>query len=245
VALARPVPYSVMLQSTCNTIASILIILRVQSNVIPTSIPVPDRIHPSYPDKTYLTSSPSQKSAVMVFNQVDPNPIPDGDHSAIYTTTTPPETVLTDVLNDHDPFDGAEPSSSLVPWPGSTFIIRSVSSGHVMTLLDGHIVVTQPGGRGSILWACVETKGWLGFLNVVSGKFLGHDAKGRLCCSAERHQGWENFCVRMRPEGGCVLLMTHYERLWHVGIKVEEGVEKLAKIGDGGSDGIVWEFAKV
>ena len=56
----------------------------------------------------------------------------------------------------------------------------------------------------------------------------------------------------MRPEGGCVLLMTHYERLWHVGIKEEEGlekkeegVEKLAKIGEGGADGIVWEFAKV
>ena len=30
-----------------------------------------------------------------------------------------------------------------------------------------------------------------------------------------------------------------------MGSKVEQGVEKLAKIGDGGSDGIVWEFAKV
>lgn len=56
---------------------------------------------------------------------------------------------------------------------------------------------------------------------------------------------WERFCVRMRPEGGCVLLMTHYENLWHVGIKVEQGVKKLAKIGDGGSFGIVWEFAQV
>ena len=49
----------------------------------------------------------------------------------------------------------------------------------------------------------------------------------------------------MRPEGGYVLLMTHFERLWHVGIKVEQGVEKLAKSGNGGSDGIVWEFVKV
>ena len=106
-------------------------------------------------------------------------------------------------------------------------------------------MLTQSDGRGSIYWTCVETKGWLGFRNTVSGKFLGHDAKGKLCCSVERHQSWEYFCVRMRPEGGCVLLMTHYERLWHVGFKVEQGVEKLAKIGDGGSDGIVWEFTKV
>ena len=49
----------------------------------------------------------------------------------------------------------------------------------------------------------------------------------------------------MRPEGGCVLLMTHWERLWHVGIKVEQGVEKLAKIEEGASDGMVWEFVKV
>jgi hypothetical protein len=49
----------------------------------------------------------------------------------------------------------------------------------------------------------------------------------------------------MRPEGGYVLLMTHWERLWHVGSEVEQGVEKLAKVGDGGSGGIVWEFVKV
>jgi len=49
----------------------------------------------------------------------------------------------------------------------------------------------------------------------------------------------------MRPEGGYVLLMTHFERLWQVGIKLEQGVERLAKIGNGESDGIVWEFVQV
>ncbi len=49
----------------------------------------------------------------------------------------------------------------------------------------------------------------------------------------------------MRPEGGCVLLMMEWDRLWHVGIKVEQGVEKLAKIGDGGSGGMAWEFIRV
>ena len=181
----------------------------------------------------------------MVLNQADPESIPDDD-STNYTATTPSETeAAADLPDDHSSFRGAEPSFFLVPWPGSTFIIRSVSCGHVLTLLDGQTMLTESNGRGSIYWTCVETKGWLGFRNTVSGKFLGHDAKGKLCCSAERHQSWEYFCVRMRPEGGCVLLMTHYERLWHVGIKVEQGVEKLAKIGDGASDGTVWEFVKV
>jgi hypothetical protein len=181
----------------------------------------------------------------MTLIQGDPTPTLEPDSSAAYTANTPPETVSID-LDDHDPFGGAEPDSFLVPWPGSTFIIRSVSSGQVMTLLDGQIVLAPLGGRGSIHWACVETKGWLGFRNLVTCEFLGHNGKnGGLCCKAKKHQDWEKFCVRMRPEGGCIMLMTHWEKLWPVGIKVEQGVETLAKIEKGGSDGIAWEFIKV
>lgn len=179
----------------------------------------------------------------MVLNPVEPLSVKD-DEDTNYTATTPPESVAISLSEDLDPVGGAGPRF-LVPWPNSTFIIRSIDSGQAITLLDGQIELTQPGGHGSIHWACVETKGWLGFRNIVSGKFLGHDKQGKLCCSAERHQGWEYFCTRMRPEGGCVMLMTHHERLWHVGIKVEQGMEKLAKIEEGGSDGIGWEFAKV
>lgn len=181
----------------------------------------------------------------MTFYQVDTNPMPEPDNSTEYTTVTPPETVAADLLDDYDEFSGARPSSCSVPWPGSTFLIRSASSGRVITLLDGQIVLARPGSRGSIHWACVESKGWLGFQNPVSGRFLGHDARGRLRCSADRQQGWENFCVRMRPDGGYVLLMTHFERLWHLGINLDQGMEKLAKIENGASDGIVWEFVKV
>jgi hypothetical protein len=49
----------------------------------------------------------------------------------------------------------------------------------------------------------------------------------------------------MTPEGGYVLLMTHFERLWPLGVKVEQGVEILVKTGKEISDGIVWEFVKV
>jgi hypothetical protein len=177
----------------------------------------------------------------MVLTQVDTTPTPEPDTSTAYIATTPPETVSAD-LDDHDPFGGAKPSSFSVPWPGSTFIIRSVSSGQVITLLDGQIVLAPLGGRGSIHWACMETKGWLGFRNHVSGGFLGHDKHGNLRCTASWHQTWEYFCVRMRPEGGYVLLMTHWDGLWHVGIK-EHG--KLAKCGEGGSYGTIWEFVKV
>jgi hypothetical protein len=173
----------------------------------------------------------------MKLNHIDPDP----DDSTV-GPSTPPETILADdPLHDFD----TSPTTSSVPWPGSTFILRDAFSGHVLTLLSGSLSLSPPGSRGSIHWKCVETKGWLGFKNTVSGRFLGHDDKGKLRCSAGEQKGWENFCVRLRPEGGYVLLMQHWERLWHVGVRVERGVECLAKMGDGGNEGVVWEFVKV
>ncbi|CZR57751.1 uncharacterized protein PAC_07640 [Phialocephala subalpina] len=177
----------------------------------------------------------------MVLNQLDPFPM--DDDSTVHGAMTPPETVAT-FLDEQDPLTPFKPTSS-VPWPGSTFIIRSAESGQVLTLVDGQLILASPGGRGSIHWACVETKGWLGFRNTVSGRYLGHDNRGKLRCVADRHQAWENFCARLTPDGGYILQMTHFERLWKVGMQVERGKEMLAKVGEGRDDGIVWEFVKV
>jgi hypothetical protein len=186
----------------------------------------------------------------MVLNYVEPKPMTDLDSSPVSSAAqTPTETVAADLLlDDLDPLGGGGGSSSAasVPWPGSTFIIRSISDGQVLTLLDGQIVLARPGGgRGSIHWACVESKGWLGFQNPVSGKFLGYNKHGTLGCSATRHQEWENFCVRAKPNGGYILLMTHWERLWQIGVKNLEGVERVVKVENGELDGTVWEFVKV
>jgi len=159
------------------------------------------------------------------------------------TANTPPSSVAYDPLDARDDF---APSNSSVPWPNRTFIIRSLSSSHVLTLLDGKVLLAPPGsGHASIHWTCVETKGWLGFRNYSSGKFLGYGIGGDLRCAAGRQGDWENFCVRLRPDGGYVMLVTHWDRLWHVGMKMVRGVEVLAKVGEGGSDGVVWEFVKV
>lgn len=175
----------------------------------------------------------------MTITKAQPTAVLDSDDSTVYTAATPPETIADNLDRDIDL------STSSIPGPGSTFIIRSVSCGRVITLVDGRIVLTQPGGRGSIHWECMENKGWLGFQNPVSGKFLGHNPHGNLCCSADRHRGWERFHVRQRREGDYVLLMTHFEDLWPVGIKLGQGAEDLAKINRGASDGIVWEFIEV
>lgn len=178
---------------------------------------------------------------------IEPRPLSSvADDSTINdTAVTPPETVADD-LTDEDPL-GIPSTSTSVPWPGSTFIIRSILTGHVLTLLDGKIILAPPGGRGSIHWSCVENKGWLGFRNTISGRFLGHNKNGRLCCVADRQQGWENFCVRMVPDSGYVLLMTHFERLWKVGLKVEGDGEKLVKMNAAEAEEgkVEWDFIKV
>lgn len=179
--------------------------------------------------------------------QVEAKPLLEGiDHdSSAYTTGTPAETIRSASATDNPPsFDVAVSSS--VPWPGSTFILRSATTGLVLTLLDGQINLAPVGGTGSIHWVCVETKGWLGFRNPVSGRFLGHDGgKGRLVCAGDRHREHENFCVRLRPEGGFVLLATKSGGLAVVGSKIDKGVEMLARVESGNGEEIVWEFVKV
>lgn len=158
----------------------------------------------------------------------------EADDSTINTAVTPPETIADDnnLLDTDDPLTDDPLTTSSVPWPGATFILRCAKTGNLLTLLDGQVILASPGGRGSIHWHCVEHKGWLGFRNITSGRFLGHNANGRLICVAERQQGWENFCARMTPEGRFVLLMTHFERLWKVGLKAD-------KKGDGGGGGML------
>ncbi|KIX08704.1 uncharacterized protein Z518_03361 [Rhinocladiella mackenziei CBS 650.93] len=176
----------------------------------------------------------------MVTNKINPDP-PDPDDSTVYAGTTPPETIADNL----DAFSNVALSTPSVPWPGSTFVIRSVSCGRVLTLLDGKIVLAHRDNRGSIHWVCMETEGWLGFRNPVSGKYLGYSNNGTLCCSVEWQREHEHFTVRPMQEEGYVLLMTRRGSLRAVGIKEANGMECLATINEGVSGGLVWEFIKV
>ena len=174
----------------------------------------------------------------MALSELDAMPIPDDD----YAPCTPPESVT----SIGDDYSAPKASTSSVPWPGSTFIIKSAASGEVITLRDGKIALASPTDCGSIFWECVETKGWLGFRDSATGLFLGHNKNSGLWCVAQRHKGWENFCVMARPEGGYVLLMKHGDhKLWPVGIRMEEGIKMLAKIESKICEGTVWEFVEV
>lgn len=180
-------------------------------------------------------------------------PDADLDNSTIWTATTPPESVAEGLPDNESQAEGlrddesqAEPArlSTPVPRPGHTFLIRSVSSGEVITLVNGQIVLAHPDGRESH-WVCEDVGGWFGFRNVVSGRFLGRNWDWDLCCSAPWGKEWEIFRAHQLPEGGTVLLMTHWWTERPVGIKRENGAERLAMIENWQADAAVWEFVEV
>ncbi|GAB7366887.1 hypothetical protein MBLNU230_g1249t1 [Neophaeotheca triangularis] len=183
----------------------------------------------------------------MSLYNVDPKPVTEPNDTEVNEwARTPPETVADDLLGAEDPLGDSIRSTS-VPWPGSTFILRCITTGRLLTLLDGSIILASPGSGGSYHWECIEHKGWLAFRSRISGRFLGHNKNGRLVCTADKQQGWENFTVRPTPEGSYLLFMTHHERLWRVGLKLEEGgVEKLFKMNaaDAREAAIEWDFIK-
>ena len=183
----------------------------------------------------------------MLFNQINPESVQDTDGTSIDTAITPPETISPKLTDDNDNLSRSASylSSYSVPKPGSTFIIRSVSSRNIITLLKGQVVLAPPGSFGSPHWECVETDGWLGFRNIASYGFLGRNDQFLLCCSVKWHRGHEKFHVRSRPEGGFFLLLTHWGKLQPVGIKEEKGQKKLAMTENGNTSEIVWEFVEV
>jgi len=166
--------------------------------------------------------------------QPDATSISELDDASIYTPTATTENGTPD-LKDHA-------STSWVPSDGSTVIIRSTSCGNVLTLLDGNIVLAPPSGRGSILWECVESEGWFGFRNCVSGKFICHGWDARLKCSADQQDGWRHFTITPVPKGGYIMQMSDWWTLRPIVINAQNGVQKLGRTGNKLSEGIVWNF---
>ena len=178
--------------------------------------------------------------------------IRDDDTASNWTAFTPAETATIQMEDNSDDLLKEDPFTitSSIPWPGSTYIISHSTTSNVLTLASGKVTMTPPGGppssSGSIHWECVENNGWVGFRNRVSGRYLGYDKGGSLICGAGQAKEWEQFCVRAHPDGGYVLLMTHWHELKPVG--VIDG-KKVVKLGQHHKvkveEGTVWKFVKV
>jgi hypothetical protein len=163
----------------------------------------------------------------MVSQELDqPNTasVSDLDDSSIYTPTTTAENVTLDLVKDYA-------SPSWVLSHESTVIIRSISCGNVLTLLDGYVVLAPPGSRGSILWSCIETEGWFGFRDCVSAKFICHGWDGRLKCSAEQHDAYRHFTITPVPKGGYIMQMPDWWTLRPIVLNARNGLQMLGGLG--------------
>ena len=132
-----------------------------------------------------------------------------------------------------------------VPVPGHVNIIKDVTTKRVIALHEGKIILTEPDWRDSFYWACTEVKGWLGFKNTVSGRYLGHNLQGWIVCSANEQKGWEFFLPRVMPNRSYLLSMTHYDELRHLNSKIDKGTVRLTKLEDDETEQKQWQFLKM
>ncbi|KAI0404283.1 hypothetical protein F4802DRAFT_248941 [Xylaria palmicola] len=127
-----------------------------------------------------------------------------------------------------------------VPWHGQMYMIRHRSSGDVLTLINGGVELRNPSTTdGCWRWLCVEHRGWLGFRNVASRKYLGRDNKGGYCARAGEMRMWESFTLRPHPKGGCQLLATGWWDLKRAA--VAGGGRTLAEV-ESAEEGALWDF---
>ncbi|KAF2127574.1 hypothetical protein P153DRAFT_387316 [Dothidotthia symphoricarpi CBS 119687] len=177
----------------------------------------------------------------MSLKEIDTTSVPDTEN---WTAYTPPSSIAA---------TSKECSAFEPPWPGSTYIIRSVSTGKVVAFRKGQIVLSKGDGNAGICWECVDDNGWLGFRDPASYRLLGYGENHEIRCEATEHKIWEHFCVRQKPGGGYLLMMTEYDdwknAAWQglrpLGIKIDDGLEKLVKVTGWEDKSAVWEFIKV
>ncbi|KAH7398932.1 hypothetical protein DE146DRAFT_512302 [Phaeosphaeria sp. MPI-PUGE-AT-0046c] len=134
---------------------------------------------------------------------------------------------------------------SWIPSDGCISIIRSVSCGGLLTLLDGEIILAPLSGRGSIHWTCVEFEGWFGFRNTATSKFLCHVRGGKLKCTAGDGEKWRHFTITPVAGKGYIMQMCDWWVLKSVIAVEDHGKKTLGRWGDKLADGVVWGFIQV
>lgn len=131
-----------------------------------------------------------------------------------------------------------------VPWPESTFQIIEKGSRRAITLAGDQLkllsAVNEP-SHWDTHWLCVKQNGYFGFQNPMTGKYLGHDGKGRVYAVEGRLRNWELFSPRMHPDGGYELLSPYYSGELMVLCVGEDG-RKLVRRRHGTT---LWEFIRV
>ncbi|KAI1158284.1 hypothetical protein F5B18DRAFT_101354 [Nemania serpens] len=161
------------------------------------------------------------------------------DSTAAYTPTHTTE-------QDISPLDELQsPRASLAsaPTPGRTYMIRHLGLGKTVSVKGGHLSLEHYDPHAGCYWNCVENRGWLGFSETVSGKYLGRNEKRAFSATVNAHSLWGSFVVTGHENGG-------YYLRWL------DGLTLLRWVGVGGdgqtliysassAKAAIWEFVEV
>ncbi|KAI0426775.1 hypothetical protein F5Y09DRAFT_317978 [Xylaria sp. FL1042] len=134
-----------------------------------------------------------------------------------------------------------------VPEPGWIYMIRDIDSEKAITLLEGRLTLEFPSGtRGGWQWTCEELPdGWIGFREVVSGRFLGRDNRGGFYAQATKLKAWESFVLRPRELGGYNLCVKNWSALTAIAVSNLISLSPKLVEASTADDAARWEFVKV
>ncbi|KAK1248637.1 hypothetical protein MKX08_006857 [Trichoderma sp. CBMAI-0020] len=93
----------------------------------------------------------------------------------------------------------------LQPGDGGLFLIRTRQEPHLYLSLSYGKLEILPLPTGGSYWECVKKDGWFGLRNTVSGGFISHDNKGRICVKDQYLTSHEYFTDCRHPDGGYIL----------------------------------------
>lgn len=165
---------------------------------------------------------------------------------------TPTHTSVSSETISHPPLDMNETIlyAGAAPWKSNKYIIRDPESKLVIALRNDVLGLFSEryyyGGAGR--WRSIENGHmWLGFRNIISGTYIGHDGKGKFVANAKRHSDWECFCTRQHPSGGHLLLMKEkkddLDGFFSMTTGGKDNKKLLASTKQEG--GTAWEFIRV
>ncbi|KAI1485421.1 hypothetical protein F5X96DRAFT_660119 [Biscogniauxia mediterranea] len=142
-------------------------------------------------------------------------------------------------FDDKESLHAVELSPGSVPSKGNVYAIRHRRSGKVITMGIEGLQLKQIGPMGGWHWMCVEKDGWLGFRNVVSGKYLGRDDRNNFHAIQPHHMGWEYFVAKASPRGGYEL-QTLNGWVFKKMCVAKDGGKLMQTIGEGS----LWDFVQ-
>ncbi|KAK4082379.1 uncharacterized protein Triagg1_2191 [Trichoderma aggressivum f. europaeum] len=114
------------------------------------------------------------------------------------------------------------------PIPGKSFMIQTRNKPNlILALKYGKLVwLETPIPSGGHIWRCVEKDGWLGFRNMASGTYLGHNKEGKIVATQKEHKEQQRFTERRRENGGYMLSVLQEAALLGVAFS-EDGKKSL------------------